>query len=218
MDIQKAESIAGKLTKTSKMPGYSYGLPAIYCKTGSKLREIEDSPCYGCYAMKGFYHMPVVKAAMERRINGIKNPSWVRAMVTLIKKKCAKVPFFRWHDSGDIQDLNHFRKIIKIAEILPHIKFWIPTQEHELIRKIKPENIPANLTIRLSNRKIGEQIEPQDFPSSGVVKMDNTDWEEAVANNTKRYFACPSSLQNNECNTCRACWNPDIEHIIYRMH
>ena len=45
--------IGGSLSKPSKMPGWSIGLPAKECKTGGKLRNVEGSVCYDCYALKG---------------------------------------------------------------------------------------------------------------------------------------------------------------------
>ena len=36
--------IGGSLSKPSKMPGWSIGLPAKECKTGGKLQRILDKP------------------------------------------------------------------------------------------------------------------------------------------------------------------------------
>ena len=52
---KEAKQITGSLTKTSKMPGLSYSLPAWECKTGAKLRKVKNSVCASCYAMKGNY-------------------------------------------------------------------------------------------------------------------------------------------------------------------
>ena len=41
MNIKEAKAITGSLTRTSKMPGLSYSLPAWECKTGSKLRRLK---------------------------------------------------------------------------------------------------------------------------------------------------------------------------------
>ena len=40
MKVKEAIKITDSFTKTSKMPGLSYSLPAWECKTGSKLRKI----------------------------------------------------------------------------------------------------------------------------------------------------------------------------------
>ena len=47
--------IGGSLSKPSKMPGWSIGLPAKECKTGGKLQQMKGSVCYDCYALKGCY-------------------------------------------------------------------------------------------------------------------------------------------------------------------
>ena len=55
MLVKDALKITDSFTKTSKMPGLSYSLPAWACQTGAKLRKIPTSPCFGCYAMKNNY-------------------------------------------------------------------------------------------------------------------------------------------------------------------
>ena len=52
MKVKDAKEITGSLTRTSKMPGLSYSLPAWECKTGSKLRKIKGSVCASCYALR----------------------------------------------------------------------------------------------------------------------------------------------------------------------
>ena len=84
---EKAWAIVGGLSKPGKMPGWSYGIPAKECKTGSKLREIENSVCYKCYALKGCYVFKVVQEAQYRRLASIRSPLWVGAMAHLINSK-----------------------------------------------------------------------------------------------------------------------------------
>ena len=79
--------IGGSLSKPSKMPGWSIGLPAKECKTGSKLRKVKGSTCYDCYALKGCYVFPVVQDAQYRRLAAIKSSQWVEAMAHLINSK-----------------------------------------------------------------------------------------------------------------------------------
>ena len=55
MLVKDALKITDSFTKTSKMPGLSYSLPAWECKTGWKLAQIEGTPCFFCYAKKGNY-------------------------------------------------------------------------------------------------------------------------------------------------------------------
>ena len=55
MKVKEAKKITDSFTKTTKMPGLSYSLPAWECKTGSRLRKITGSVCASCYALKGNY-------------------------------------------------------------------------------------------------------------------------------------------------------------------
>jgi hypothetical protein len=100
MNILEAKEITGSLSKPSKMPGWSYGLPAKECKTGGKLQNVKGSTCYDCYALKGCYVFKVVQNAQYYRLKAIKNRKWVQAMAMQINNKKSKE--FRWHDSGDV--------------------------------------------------------------------------------------------------------------------
>ena len=55
MKVNEALKITDSFTKTSKMPGLSYSLPAWECKTGWKLSQVEGTPCFYCYAKKNNY-------------------------------------------------------------------------------------------------------------------------------------------------------------------
>jgi hypothetical protein len=100
MLVKDALKITDSFTKTSKMPGLSYSLPAWECKTGWKLAQIEGTPCFFCYAKKGNYtRYPAIKAAQYRRLEAINHPQWVEAMAARIKN----LKWFRWHDAGDVQ-------------------------------------------------------------------------------------------------------------------
>jgi len=114
MLVKEARKITDSLTRTSKMPGLSYSLPAWACQTGSKLRKVKTSPCYGCYALKGNYtRYPAIKIAQYRRLAAIKMEGWTRAMaVQILKQK-----YFRWHDAGDVQSHEHMAKIIEVCKL-----------------------------------------------------------------------------------------------------
>ncbi|NND88966.1 MAG: hypothetical protein HKM28_06950 [Flavobacteriaceae bacterium] len=216
--IKEAEAIAGSLTQTTKMPGFSYSIDARGCKTGSKLRQNPNSPCSKCYALKGRYVFPNVRNALSKRLEAVKHPRWVEAMTTLLrlKMKPEQVPYFRWFDSGDIQGKRHFRRIIEIAKRFPKLHFWLPTQEYEIVQG---EDIPPNLVVRVSEREFGfKKTRKWKNTSSVAPKIHKDSWAEMVENNTANRWHCPSSLQNNECKSCRACWKPNIKHVVYPQH
>jgi len=199
MKTSEAWQLVGGLSKPSKMPGWSIGLPAKECKTGSKLRLIPNSVCYKCYALKGCYVFEVVQAAQYRRLEAIKNPLWVAAMTILINSKKSK--WFRWHDSGDVQDLDHLNKIFDICRLTPSIKHWMPTREAWI--KDHVSRAPDNLIIRFSMPMI-DQEPAGSWPNTSTV---------VTAGAT-----CPSAKQDNECKDCRNCWNKEIKNISYGQH
>jgi hypothetical protein len=131
MNKEELKQITGGLSKPSKMPGFSYNLPATRCITGAKLVKIPGSVCSGCYALKGRYRFPNVKDAMQRRLDSINHPLWIKAMATSIIE--TKTGFFRWHDSGDLQSLDHLKKIFEVCKLTPSIQHWLPTREASII-------------------------------------------------------------------------------------
>ena len=199
--------IGGSLSKPSKMPGWSIGLPAKECKTGGKLQAVKGSVCYDCYALKGCYVFKGVQDAQYRRLRAIKNSRWVQAMAHLINSK--KPDVFRWHDSGDVQDLDHLYKIYKVCELTPSKRHWLPTREAWIKDHLKDK--PTNLVIRFSAPMM-DQLAPESWPYSSSVITRDQPWFGATSR------VCPASQQDNECRDCRACWDPEIKNISYKAH
>ena len=195
-----AKKITQSLTRTSKMPGLSYSLPAWACQTGSKLRKIEGTPCFSCYALKGNYiRYPKIKEVQYKRLDSITNPLWVEAMAVQIKNQ----KYFRWHDAGDIQSVEHLRKIFAVAILTPNTKHWLPTQERKYLLDVDPNEVPDNLIIRLSGPKINGSI-PNAWEHTSSVVTENA--------------KCPSVNQDGKCMDCRMCWSKDVKNISYGKH
>ena len=201
MKTQEALKLVGGLSKPSKMPGWAYGIPAAECKTGKKLQAVPGSTCHGCYATKGCYVFPVVQAAQYRRLDSIRHPFWVRAMVHLLQSKKSK--YFRWHDSGDVQDLKHLAKIFKVCELTPDIQHWMPTREAWTKKYLKHK--PSNLVVRFSMPMVDQEAAAS-WPNTSTV----------VTDDSKR--TCPAPEQDNSCKDCRACWDPKVKNIAYGKH
>ena len=151
MKVKDAKKITESLTRTSKMPGLSYSLPAWACQTGSKLRLVPTSPCFGCYALKGNYiTLPSNQGGpVQKRLDAIKNPLWVEAMAVLLLN-------VKSGSGGTMPEtcrsLEHMYKIIEVCKLTPDTQHWLPTQERQYLPK--PEDVPANLIIRLSAAKV----------------------------------------------------------------
>ena len=191
--------IGGSLSKPSKMPGWSIGLPAKECKTGGKLQAVKGSVCYDCYALKGCYVFKVVQDAQYRRLAAIKSSDWVEAMAHLINSK--KPDVFRWHDSGDVQDLDHLNKIFEVCRLTPSKRHWMPTREAWV--KDHLNRAPANLVIRFSSPMI-DQGPVNSWPNTSTVVTKNA--------------TCPAPSQGGKCKECRACWTKSIKNVSYGKH
>ena len=197
MKVSEAKKITEGFTRTSKMPGLSYSLPAWECKTGSKLRKIKNSVCSMCYALKGNYtRYPAIKAAQYRRLAAMKHPGWVEAMITVIKRQT----WFRWHDAGDVQDLEHLNKIFEICRATPETNHWLPTREAWIKNHL--DSKPENLVIRFSPPMIGQQVDT--WPNSSMV--------------VKEGATCPAPSQGGECGDCRKCWDSSVKVVKYGKH
>ena len=197
MKVTEAKQITGSLTRTSKMPGLSYSLPAWECKTGSKLRKVKGSVCSACYALKGNYtRYKAIKAAQYDRLEKIKNSLWVAAMVVQVKRQ----KYFRWHDAGDVQDLEHLKKIYSVCKLTPEVKHWMPTREAWIKNHL--DSKPSNLVIRFSPPMIGQRNDS--WPNSSMV--------------VETGATCPAPSQGNSCGDCRACWDPLVKVVSYGKH
>ena len=199
MKTSEAIKITHTLSKPSKMPGFSIGIPAKKCKTGAKLRKIKGSVCYGCYALKGCYVFPDVQAAQYKRLRAIKKKKWIEAMAHQINSK--KVKFFRWHDSGDVQNLEHLNKIYEVCKLSPTVKHWMPTREAWISDHVT--RAPDNLIIRFSMPMVDQVAAGSWRNTSTVVTSGAT---------------CPAPKQGGKCLNCRACWNHNIKNISYGKH
>ena len=199
MLVKEANKITGGLSGPGKMPEGSYNLPASMCQTGAKLRLVPDTPCYKCYAFKGNYvRFPAVQKAMYRRLASLTHPQWAEGMTTLVKK----IKHFRWHDSGDIQSVDHLKKIYEVCINTPKTMHWLPTQERKYL-PLPGSTYPKNLLIRLSNSKNNSK------PGNAW-----THWSTVVDSGG----TCPASKQGNQCGSCRRCWNPKVKHVTYPKH
>ena len=196
---KEAKEITGGLSKPSKMPGPAYNLPATECITGAKLVQIPGSVCAGCYALKGRYGFSNVRMALARRLESLKHPRWVDAMVTLIHGE----PWFRWPDSGDLLSAWHLKQLFEVCKRTPETRHWLPTREARILSLMDPDIIPSNLIIRMSSHMIDQQ----------PVKF--WPWTSTVSTKSK---TCPALDQGNSCKSCRACWDRKVDNVTYPKH
>jgi hypothetical protein len=206
--IKQALPYIVSLSNPSKMETYGYSTSALKCKQGGKLNKIEGSVCHNCYARKGRYIFESCQTCLDKRMDKIKNePYWVDAMIYILNhKKINGEPLnkFRWHDSGDLQSMKHFKKIIEIARMTPDIDHWLPTKEVGLMKAfIKTnEKLPSNLNVRVSAFMInGKPIKLKGMSTSVVITKDRM--------NKVSGFDCPVYAvpgHGNKCGDCDFCY------------
>ena len=132
-------------------------------------------------------------------------------MVALIGNK----PFFRWHDAGDLQSVDHLSKIATIARHLPKTLFWLPTREYDIVKDfLKTKSIPVNLVIRMSAMMIDA---PAKLPLSlkgfaNILTSTVHDQKELTG------FKCVAPSQEGKCGSCRACWDNTVTNVSYHAH
>ena len=200
----------GGISKTSKMPSNSWNLSAWHCNVGSKLAKIENSVCNGCYAMKGFYNM-YKKGHIQRHNNKIDlynkdSKRFEDSFITYLNKY--EKNYFRWFDSGDIPNYEFLLSLVRICKNTPNIKHWIPTKEYSLIHRYlkKHKKFPKNMIVRVSAPMMDSNIKGFKYTSS--VQKDKK----------LTGHLCNAPKQDNQCLDCRACWDPEIKNIVYKVH
>jgi hypothetical protein len=225
--------IVGSIGNPSKMPGTAYGISAHNCITGGKLAAVEGSVCHGCYAVKGNYTGTSVKRAHSDRERSLRNlPLWVDTMTRyLTYLHSSKGPakgksghsidkgWHRWHDSGDLQSVDHLRAICEVAKRTPQIRHWLPTRELAFVRQYVRDGgiVPDNLAIRVSATMVDGPATKAWPITSGV----HTD----ISSQPSGTHECPAPSHGGTCNHqsdprkhCRACWNTEVAHVSYHKH
>lgn len=226
MTIREAEAIAGTLGHPSKMPGFSYGISAQLCHTGSKLRKIPGSVCSGCYAMTDWHRSwrPLL-FGHARREEGIRHPRWVDAMVAMITTKCkGDDAVFRFHDSGDLRGVWHLAKIVEVCERTPQVQHWLPTREYEYVAAYLAtgKSFPANLCVRLSAHMVdADPVVPPDLahlPTSTVSSAPQRVMGVQIIEGKGSVECRAVEARDNKCGPCRACWDGRVRNVSYPQH
>ena len=208
------------ISNTTKMPCQSFNLSALFCNVGKKLVDVKNSVCNGCYALKGRYRMMETLHVKNhyKKMNKFANIDlWIMSFTDYLTnhyKTTSKIDsgYFRWFDSGDIQNYKMLLAIVEICNNTPHIKHWLPTKEYSLIRRYKKEHgkFPKNLCVRVSAPMVDSIMRGFNNTSSVSKTSQTTD--------TRYAKTCHAAEQENKCAECRLCWNKSIKNITYKYH
>ncbi len=213
MNKLQAHVITGGITQTTKMPCKSYSLPTIACQTGYRMAQIAGSICSACYANKGNYvkYAGTIEPAQHARLVSLSDPQWIDAMVALIGND----PFFRWHDSGDLQSAEHLELIAQVCEKTPDCKHWLPTREYGMVAAFIAQHgaLPSNLVIRLSAMFTDKPVTvPATLRNVPGVAVSNVHKAAAPVGHS-----CPAYTRQGKCADCRTCWDRKTA-VSYPLH
>jgi hypothetical protein len=111
-----------------------------------------------------------------------------------------------------LQSIEHLRNVVAVCRNLPRVKLWLPTREYQTVeayRRIGGQ-IPPNLCIRLSAHLIDGKLPLGYGLPVSTVSYQNTGIRSEA-------HMCPAPKQNNQCGTCRACWDPSARIVSYKL-
>lgn len=215
MTIKAANEIAKISNRNSKMPGSTFAQDSFACNVGSRLASVAGSVCEKCYARRIQKMRPSVnkgwKANLEKARQWIQvNPEqWAQACAIQIMRAANKSGemFHRWFDSGDLDSVDQLAAICKVAEKTPEISHWLPTREISIVTRYKRAGgiFPANLVVRVSSPMVDDK--PLAWPNTSTVHSKGAQ---------VHGHECPAYKQNNNCQSCRACWDKTVPNVSYK--
>jgi hypothetical protein len=224
---------------------------------------LRDETCEHCYAIGGWYRsdlaLQVDRVLRLEYLKGLiledKLEKWVQWMVSELNALHPDepfplpapaafnhgdgVPYFRWHDSGDMFHEEYALAILKVCEATPQVAHWLPTRMGRLINSLVQQGavIPNNLSVLVSVQRGGVLEQAQikavrdilkaqpsatigfsyfvDGPASRKVDMRLV--EEQFGRGAT---VCPALIaktpQDRVCAGCRLCWGASWKSpVIY---
>jgi len=197
-----------KLSKTVKMPGPSWSLPAgATCPGSHDIETGEIIPvCKSCYAKTGNYTYPTPRKMREFNREDWKRDAWVEEMINEISME----PYFRWFDSGDVYHPDLGQKILEVIQGTPETKHWLPTRSHiipkllPILELIKQEE---NVMVRYSSPNVDGTFDVE----HGSTVIPTSAWPTEAS-------VCPASVQEGKCRKCRKCWDRSVPVVAYVGH
>lgn len=231
MTYEEAKERVGGLSNPSKMPTLSWSTPAKACKLGAKLARMPGTTCHGCYALKGFYRMKATAEATERRLLILEQAlddewsyqefmaAWDTIFAHRLKGRSKRDDgrYWRWHDSGDLQSVDHLILLNNIARRNPEVQFWLPTREEGMVREFlgRGLNFEPNLMVRVSVPRVDRK------PTKGPAAWDDYTYSgvhtSQSALEAMGMDECQAPKQEGKCLDCRACWHSP-RSISYAKH
>ena len=198
------------------MPCASLSLPieetcgGRYDLTTGDIKEI----CDKCYAGKGAYNWPPARNQKAHNLIETRKDDFVPDMIN----KLYKMKYFRWFDSGDVENEIMLEKIFSICQSTPQTFHWLPTKSRELYDQDlwkALENLP-NVKVRYSSpSKHGIY----NYKHGSVVFSDESEFSPETFRCRAKSIGVKKNgkPQPKKCHNCRACWH-NAKTISYEFH
>ena len=193
--------------------------------------SVFDAICGGCYAKSGMYMVPdVIRALLERLVwthtTLESDPdSWIRYIVTALTHQTRIHRHFRIQDSGDFYSVKYARAWLQVLERMkianPQARFWAPVRGWYVARNLPDDAKLVRYQIRDTLKDIASLGNTTVRPSQLLVNVPapHVDGMHAGTGvSTTGAYNCPAHEQNNECQSCRVCWEEPDRVVVYRGH
>ena len=156
---------------------------------------------------------------------------------------CGNTRYFRWHDSGDLFNVEYARAVFEVARRTPHTLHWVPTRMGPLVAQIvrSGDLIPHNMTIQVSCHKEGkfEESQMEAIKRVKAIQLDArigiTYTHEGAMSRTvsksllsrqslSEAHICPATIakkkEERTCIGCRRCWGYTSTErpVVYVVH
>lgn len=183
----------------------NFNLPALVtCPKNASCRKF-------CYANKGTYVFPVVKARYQENLDTYlyaKKHDAIKALRADMVGQIRRHPSYklvRWHSSGDIPDLTYLYMVYNIAYSTPDKQHLIFTKRYALVNdSMRYGLVPPNLTIVFSSDDYLPLDNPYDLPVARVHDTKTT---------------CGNQTKGLTCEQCKKCWNlKPSQEVIFSKH
>ena len=223
--MKHARLTAGNVQKgNKKILGSTWSIPPDTCHVGSTLREIEGSTCFNCYDFASYKMYPSVRVGRTNNLELYRAaksadmlPEFGEALAKQIENISANKAkreepgssLHRWFTGGDLQDIEMLRMFVYVANLLPNMRFWLPTREAAIVRKYlasNPAGFPGNLIVRISSAMVD---------GAPLTSFDHTS---TVHTEENEGHACPAYQQGGNCQDCTACWDKSVVNVSYKAH
>ena len=212
-----------KMKITGKRVG-CWSLEARVSCPGSKDEEGNIvEVCKSCYATKGMYRFPVVKAARQTNRDDYHKDDWVDRMV----KQVSKYDYFRFFDSGDCETHELACKIKQVVDKCPNTLFWIPTRSDK-IERIGSVLLPHKFSDGTYSHALGARANAVVRPSADNIGLNNKERsgvnsyviepKDIFEAKKQGIHVCPVGINANQktCDTCTMCYTD--AKVAYVVH